>query len=936
LVEAAAQTFYVEFQVSRKTGMGPLASLLTQESNTLYRGFVRRMQTGGLVAFFQKYPVLARQLATLTQLWTEAHVEFLQRLAADLPEIAQVFGEGDDLGPVTALRPALSDPHRGGRGVIALTFESGLHLVYKPKDLGTEAAYNQLLAWLNEQGAPLSMKALQVLNQTSHGWVEFTEYESCADEAAVARYHRRAGALLCLVYALEGTDCHGENLIASGESPVLIDNETLLSHRVRLEGLGDLHASAQFQAYEQLEHSVLRTGLLPSWQVSKDGQMAYDISGLGGYADQAIPYRRPTWSHVNTDRMALTFELGTLPSQPNIPRLDDAPVHLDEHVEAVVEGFVAMYRFLLAHREPLLAPDGPLEAFQGQLVRFVFRPTRVYALILKQLRQPRYLRDGADCSIPLEMLARAYLLAEKKPFYWPLLRAERSAMQQWDIPVFTARVDDDALVLEGEHGEIARYFTGPSFDLTVERLKNLDEAGLAQQARLIQVALHARIADEGSKVLPVMDRKELQDATPLEPEALVARAVALAEGLDMRAIRGADGSATWIAPIYLSQVERFQLGSLDFNLYDGLVGIALFLAALASVEASIGIPTDGYRELCLAALQPVRRELQKAEPDDRMFQWLGIGGAAGLGSVLYALVRVAQLLDEPALLEEAATAARLLTPDHIADDEVLDVIGGAAGAILGLLTVYEASQDVIALERAVDCGRHLLATRTTSAAGPRAWATIEKRLLTGFAHGAAGIAYALLRLASRVATGEADFRAAAQEAIAYEGSVFVEPEGNWPDLRPPRDGAEPDTDGQKFSFAWCHGAPGIGLARLGGLSVLDTPAIRQDVEVALATTQRVLAYQQHDADHVCCGNMGRIEVLLTAGERLARPELVAEARRQASQVVVRAERSEGYRFSNMLPRGVHSPGFFQGAAGIGYELLRLAYPDRLPSVLLWE
>lgn len=33
---------------------------------------------------------------------------------------------------------------------------------------------------------------------------------------------------------------------------------------------------------------------------------------------------------------------------------------------------------------------------------------------------------------------------------------------------------------------------------------------------------------------------------------------------------------------------------------------------------------------------------------------------------------------------------------------------------------------------------------------------------------------------------------------------------------------------------------------------------------------------------------------------------------------------------------MHSPGFFQGAAGIGYELLRLAHPDHLPSVLLWE
>jgi lantibiotic modifying enzyme len=38
----------------------------------------------------------------------------------------------------------------------------------------------------------------------------------------------------------------------------------------------------------------------------------------------------------------------------------------------------------------------------------------------------------------------------------------------------------------------------------------------------------------------------------------------------------------------------------------------------------------------------------------------------------------------------------------------------------------------------------------------------------------------------------------------------------------------------------------------------------------------------------------------------------------------------------MLPRQVDNPGFFQGKAGIGYELLRMARPDLLPSVLLWE
>ena len=53
----------------------------------------------------------------------------------------------------------------------------------------------------------------------------------------------------------------------------------------------------------------------------------------------------------------------------------------------------------------------------------------------------------------------------------------------------------------------------------------------------------------------------------------------------------------------------------------------------------------------------------------------------------------------------------------------------------------------------------------------------------------------------------------------------------------------------------------------------------------------------------------------------------------ASQVVARAEEKGHYGYGPILD---FHPGFFQGASGIGYQLLRLAYPEQLPSVLLWE
>ena len=50
-----------------------------------------------------------------------------------------------------------------------------------------------------------------------------------------------------------------------------------------------------------------------------------------------------------------------------------------------------------------------------------------------------------------------------------------------------------------------------------------------------------------------------------------------------------------------------------------------------------------------------------------------------------------------------------------------------------------------------------------------------------------------------------------------------------------------------------------------------------------------------------------------------------------SQSAARAGNRPGW-----LRAGAFDPGLSQGTAGIGYQLLRLAHPALVPSVLLWD
>ncbi len=224
------------------------------------------------------------------------------------------------------------------------------------------------------------------------------------------------------------------------------------------------------------------------------------------------------------------------------------------------------------------------------------------------------------------------------------------------------------------------------------------------------------------------------------------------------------------------------------------------------------------------------------------------------------------------MLEEARRIALLISEERIASDQVLDVIGGAAGTILGLTALYEAVPDREILERAIACGEHLLETRTENETGHRAWVTDEGLRTTGYSHGTAGIVYALLRLYEH--TRDARLLETAKEAIAYEDTQYSPENRNWVDFARP---GEP-----VYKWQWCRGAPGIGLARLGGLAVLDTEQVHKDIELSLQAT---LEFGVQGVDHPCCGNMGRAEVLLASGRRLSRPELEEAARERAWRVV---------------------------------------------------
>jgi type 2 lantibiotic biosynthesis protein LanM len=895
------------------------------ETTGHYRAFCRRLLSTGLLPFFRGYPVAARLVALAIDFWVETAAELLARLAADQAAIARVFlrNPGAEIGRVAALGTDLSDAHGGGRMVMRLRFESGLDLIYKPRPVGLESAFQDFLGWCNDHGAPLGLRVLRVLDRGRYGWVEYAAPRALESGDCAARFFERAGSLLCLLHVLRGVDCHCENVVASGEHLVLVDAEALLHPDAA--AMGGAPEGDPDLAADRFRDSVIRTGLLPRWEFDGTSTVAYDVSGLGNVVQQAAPRPVLRWTAVNTDDMEPAYVTASLPVRDNVPRLEGDALRPEQHVEALVGGFRRTYRFLLENRERLLETAGPLARFAGLPGRYLFRATHVYGVLAQRVLAPRLLGGGVDRGIELDRLARPFITSATRPLAWPLLRAELEAMERMDTPYFGMSTSRRSLVLPGG-AEIDGYFDASGLERVQAQVRALGEEDLDLQVAIVEAAFQSRAARasvaRGGAEEERIAAGDLTRWPPPAAAALVEEAVAIAREIQRRAVRGSGGTVHWFAARYVEASDRYQLEPLGPDLYAGRCGVALFLAALD--QATSG---SEFHDLALAAVEPVRRALRSRDAARRFADQAGIGGALGVGSIVYGFARLGRLLHETALLDDAMIVAELVTPRLVAADRHYDVIGGAGGAILGLLALHGETGVDSVLERARACGAHLLAHRTATPEGARTWRGVGGVPLAGFSHGAAGIAYALLRLFAAGADDE--ILEAARGGIAFERGLFSEEARNWPDLRTSAArGGSPS-----FPVSWCHGAAGIGLARLGGRDVLGETDVDDEIEAALATTR---GYAFPQIDHVCCGNFGRVELMLVAGQRLARADLVDDARRRAGFLTARASRAGHYPLFPDLPPAFFSPGFFQGTAGIGYQLLRCAHPDDLPSILLWD
>lgn len=907
LLPMLIRTLILELNVARLRGI-----LQGETPDGRFQSFVDLLsQRAFALDLLQEYPVLARQLVVCVDDWVNCNLEFLQHLCTDWEAIRTTFSPDEEIGPLTGLRAGVGDRHRGGHSVSIAQFESGAQVVYKPRSLAVDVLFQDLLVWLNDRIGQPFFRTIEFLDRSTYGWVEFVRAEECSSVEQVRCFYERQGAYLALLWVMGATDFHFENLIAAGEHPILVDLETLWHQR--LWDLLPLNTElAEHLTAHTVADSVLRVGLLPQHLWASEDFRGVDISGLGANRDQLLtPTKVLQFEGTGSDEMRVVRKRVKFPGRDNRPRLNGEDVDTLEYIPSTVDGFLQMGRLLLKHRDELLAQDGPLARFASQEVRAVIRPTQTYAVLLSESFHPDLLRDALDRDRHFD---RLWASVENHPYLEQVISAEREDLGGGNIPIFFTHPDSrDLWPNTGQR--IVDFFNETSLESVRRRIEDLREEDLERQIWFILASFTTLTTrtDEKPRSENQLDRfpeKSLESQLPVDYEQWLEAARQVGDRLEVLALRGKK-DACWIELASFGQSLRPMPTGAD--LYSGLSGISLFLGYLGAL-----VDDDRYTDLAQAALRTARRQM-----DEKRSTFPLVGAFSGWGGMIYSLVHLSLLWNRSDLLNEAIHIVDIL-PGLLAEDKESDIMSGAAGCMASLLSLYRAAPSERIFDVMVQCGNALIARaqRTEHGFGWKSSLPVVAPL-TGFSHGVAGIAWALLALSAL--TGEERFRSVALDAIAYERSVFSPDEGNWPDLR---ELPMISNNGNRFMVAWCHGAPGVGLGRLLCLPyIAGDETIRSEINTALQT---ICSYGFGHGHCLCHGDLGNLDVLLTAGQILGDSEWISYAYRIAAQTLDDI-REQGWKCG--VPLGIETPGLMTGLAGIGYQFLRFAVPDRVPSIL---
>ncbi|MGW5875094.1 type 2 lanthipeptide synthetase LanM [Nocardiopsis terrae] len=404
---------------------------MSTEDDTALRLFEDRLADES-ESLLQAHPVLRDRLTTVLGNSLDSYTDLFSSYARDLPLLREHGLVGSE-GRIKRIFATGSDLHNDNRQVFGVRLVDDERLVFKPRALTADDFVRDLYRTADRH---LKHSLLGCVPRSvtvgDHGWQEFVVPEPMTSPDQPARYYYRFGALCALLGAIGSTDLHDENLLAHGETPCVLDTETMTRPN---PDVGEDNLTNTLN--NQLKLSVAATMLVPTKNPGSPIDILMTAVGIEG--EQTSQLKRPVIAHGRADAVRVSWEQVRYTHRDNLPRLGERTLTATDHYGHIIEGYVDA---LGAVR------GGELEAVLDRHpmlpVRVLLRSTMVYSRFKDAANHPRYLASAEETERVLRLLGHyPKHLSEEGTEY--VRREEFHSLNTGNIPYFMTRGDSRAL-----------------------------------------------------------------------------------------------------------------------------------------------------------------------------------------------------------------------------------------------------------------------------------------------------------------------------------------------------------------------------------------------------------------------------------------------------------------------------------------------------------
>ncbi|PGM87762.1 DUF4135 domain-containing protein, partial [Bacillus thuringiensis] len=259
----------------------------------------------------------------------------------------------------------LGDYHNNGKRTILLEDKFNHKIILKPVDLKNSILYHSLINQLNKD-LNTDIFIPQLVNKKNYGYMEFINHESCESNEQIKDYYYNLGVVLSVIYLINGSDIHNENIIAQGSSPVIIDFETLGS---------TLNPSiAEENSSFILSNSVLNSRMLPI-RFSGGREVIRDYSSIGRVMKTLVKTIKIK-NEFTSNPIEIREETIIEDTVQNLPFFNNDIYEYDNYINDIIKGFEDTYNSVLKNKEEYMYILK--NSISKWNYRKVYRNTKVY------------------------------------------------------------------------------------------------------------------------------------------------------------------------------------------------------------------------------------------------------------------------------------------------------------------------------------------------------------------------------------------------------------------------------------------------------------------------------------------------------------------------------------------------------------------------------